>query len=336
MNAHVERFVQQHGSYNGISPARLRFVAKSLREFEDSLSEHELLEAGGPDLRAWLGSLVEKGLHPNTVRKYRNAVRPFFTWAWEQKLVTAEQLMEIRAVKPPRGACAQGKPNPYKRTEIQGLWADVDEHYPLTDEQAKWVKRFRSGQSKWGRVEPYAWALQIRAIVSLAVFGGLRRNEIFRLTVDEAHYDGDYVVVRGARKNQAGEEVARAVPFVAPMRDAVQAWIDFRETLGPDHEGMWLSLHRTWRARPLRVDRFNMLLVKLGDGWSFHRLRHTAATEMLRAGQPLENVQRILGHTRIEQTLAYAQLLGSDLVKASQRVESDFTRALAPATRRAA
>ncbi|MCF8092556.1 MAG: tyrosine-type recombinase/integrase, partial [Desulfotignum sp.] len=41
----------------------------------------------------------------------------------------------------------------------------------------------------------------------------------------------------------------------------------------------------------------------------FHDLRHTAATQMLTAGIPLEVVQKILGHTELRTTQIYAKVV---------------------------
>ena len=39
-----------------------------------------------------------------------------------------------------------------------------------------------------------------------------------------------------------------------------------------------------------------------------HRVRHTTATDALRKGMPIEQVQQLLGHERVETTLEYAKV----------------------------
>jgi integrase/recombinase XerD len=70
------------------------------------------------------------------------------------------------------------------------------------------------------------------------------------------------------------------------------------------------------------------LLMVLGSGWAFHRLRHTYATEMLRHGMPIENLKELLGHSRIQQTLAYAKIVPKDNEKHLRRVEAEFSKSL--------
>ena len=52
-------------------------------------------------------------------------------------------------------------------------------------------------------------------------------------------------------------------------------------------------------------------------------IRHRAPTRL-----PIELLQRELGHSRIEQTLRYAQLLDTDLVRGGEKVDADYTRSM--------
>ena len=49
------------------------------------------------------------------------------------------------------------------------------------------------------------------------------------------------------------------------------------------------------------------------QGMTFHKTRHTAATQMLLKGISLESVQKLLGHTDISTTQIYAQVLQEKL-----------------------
>jgi integrase len=71
---------------------------------------------------------------------------------------------------------------------------------------------------------------------------------------------------------------------------------------------------------------FNSLLKLFG--YELHRLRHTCATERLRAGMPLEAVQRLLGHATIQQTLGYAEIIARDVQKHAERSDEEFMRAV--------
>lgn len=332
----LSRFDKEYLRYHDITEPRRREVLKHLHTLEVR-SGVAIEEVPAEQVRAYITELAVDRTPP-TMGKILSQIKPFFVWAWENQIITAEHLMTIKAVRPPRGAAAPGKPRPYSAAERVLLWRDWDRRYALPGgvdvERALWfVQRWENGTSKWSRVKPLAWRYQSRAMIALGMMGGLRRDEIYRLTPERAHYENEYVVVHGARKNQAAEERVRAVPWTTPeMRDALRDWIDLRERIVPGHDGLWLSMVSTPHIRtPLPYETFEMVMSKMGRGWEFHRLRHTAGTEMLRAGYPLETVRKIMGHSRIQQTLAYVELLTEDVVRVAGNCEMQLSTALAAA-----
>lgn len=329
----IDRFCAEYGVYNSLTEDRIVNVAAQLRSLRD-FAGVELVDLEAHQLRAYLTSRLESGRAATTVTKNLRQITPFYKWLWEQKLIDAERLMEFREIKPPRGGAYSGVPNPYKRKEIQRLWAELAERYPLGDSgqtqdlYARWLR----GTTSWTkRVRLHHGRLQTEAIVALALYGGLRCGEIARLDLEEMHFDNS-AVIAWSRKNQLAEWRPRPVPMWTPMRDAIQAWFEARAILlerqGLVHERPWVSLYSRYRGKPWG-GQFDQLLDPIGDGhWSFHRLRHTAATEMLRSGMQLQEVQRILGHATMQQTLGYAQLVQGDILDAAERAEARYVGAL--------
>jgi site-specific recombinase XerD len=334
MSDAAERFVTWQRSYNGVSEVRCRQVARMLADLSTFV--------GGPaetatprDFEGWLGAMGAEGLHPNTIRKYGNMVRPFFKWAHREGLMTAQDFFAMAEVPNPRGATGNSTPKPYTRKQIAKLWAEIDTLYPLAD---KFVMRWNMGRSRWPRVYRHAARLQINAIVHLCLHAGLRREEVFRLSIDAIHPDNAYIVVEGAAKGHGSREPRlREVPMTAELRRALSEWLELRALCGCKHDRPWLVLNP--RANPngiipshpfdaMSFGTFRSLLTNLGSGWSFHRLRHTYATELLRAGMPLENLRELLGHARLQQTLAYAKIVPQDNERHMRRVEESFSRAL--------
>jgi hypothetical protein len=58
---------------------------------------------------------------------------------------------------------------------------------------------------------------------------------------------------------------------------------------------------------------------KLKEHLTPHRLRHTFATAMLRAGMTLPTLMKILGHRTIGMTLRYAEITGLDVQRAYEK-----------------
>jgi len=326
-----ERFCGEYFVLNGLSEGRRTFIRKALRELQQTAGV-PLEQVTDDHLRTFLQQLVGAGLHVNTVRKYNHACKPFFRWAWERGIIDADRHMRILAVKDPRGACGNAIPRPYKRAEITRFWETIEATWPLAPPTR--LRRWDIGVANYRRVWRHAMHLQVTAAASLALYGGLRRNEILTLSIDDMHPDNEYVVVRGKTVVHSVEKI-REVPYTETGREATAAWLEFRELLAPSHDRPWLMLDpratpnsNLYPSSPLNamgMDRFRRLLPR---GWEFHRLRHTAATEWARAGVPIERVSKLLGHATLQQTMGYYELLKDDVAASMHRYEDVFMTAV--------
>lgn len=331
----IERFCAAHFDYNGLSEGRRVDVRRAL-ELYAAHAGKPLEDTDAADFKAWLESLVNGGLHVNTVRKFGNCVRPFYRWAWrDARIIDAETLMRVREVPNPRGASALGLPRPYTRKELGRFWTQFDAAWPTAIGERAWP-RFKKGTSRFPRVSNYAMHVQLNAIVHLALHCGLRRAEVYAVRIDDIHPDNEYVVVRCGKGGKY-----REVPFTVDAREAVAKWLSIRRSVilhyGVRHDSVWVGLNPRASVRnpllpsspaaPMNVRRFGELMGTIGS-WELHRFRHTCGTEWLRAGMPLEKVQVLLGHARITQTLGYAQVAGKDVVREARRAEAKFTEAV--------
>jgi site-specific recombinase XerD len=317
----IEAFRLQYQVYHDLSDLWAKQQRQRIADFADYAGE--VPSWTGEDFQMYLARHIEDGKHPNTVRKYANQLRAFFGWMYATQRITGDQYMQLKSVGDPRGASGQSKPNPYSPAELTAFFAAVDERYPIPDNIEVKLRNWLRGRSRWRNVWRYALRRQIEAIVALALHCGLRREEIFNLTVDQVHYDNEYVVVTGK-----GDKM-RWVPYTQPARDAVQVWLEMRTLIRPDHGSVWLSCFGAAWNKPMQWTRFKSLLPEaVGPGWTLHRFRHTFATERLRAGVPLEIVSRALGHASIQQTLAYAEIVGRDISREMARSEEAFVKAV--------
>lgn len=126
-------------------------------------------------------------------------------------------------------------------------------------------------------------------ICKFALFTGCRRSEI--LSARWENYRGFTIKVVG----KGGHE--RTVPLVHQAKK----YMGKVKKSGPIF----------WQAHPdTYTHYFKKYAVDCGVfNVSFHKMRHTAATEMLEAGVPIHVVQSVLGHTDIATTEIYAQVM---------------------------
>lgn len=144
-----------------------------------------------------------------------------------------------------------------------------------------------------------------RAILTVFLACGLRVSEL--VSLDLRDLAADHLTVRG----KGGKE--RVVYFAEGCREALDKYLERR---GEDGEALFLSQkggRLTVRGVQQMVDRHLELSGLDTSRLSTHKLRHTAATLMLRGGVDTRALQEVLGHTNLNTTQIYTHLDNSSL-----------------------
>ena len=171
--------------------------------------------------------------------------------------------------------------------------------------------RWKNGVTPYARIRKHAIRFQLDAVISLALHCGSSRREILALHLDDMHYDNAYIVVWGGERLNSPY---REVPFTDGARGAVEAWLDFRASMGVDHEPLAQPLGGEDGPRADQARRLRQAALQLRRaGVELPRLRHTCGIAWLRAGMTLWEVQRFLGHATLKDTLPYGEAMKVDL-----------------------
>lgn len=328
----IERFRLEYQVFHNISPKRAKEQLALLADFRSQMNGRDLHEMTASDFLQFSARLIESGLHVNTVRKKMNMIRPWISWAFAMGVIDGQRYLQLKGVKNPRGSSGKTNPKPYTRAEMDRFWADFERRWkrlPTKGTGSRAITRWLTGKGKWTPVWRHAMRIQLLAMIRLALDLGLRAHEIHGLSINDLHYDNDYIVIRGKADPNTGQRKVRSVPFTDAARRAIFDWIEFRAMMRPEHDQAWLVCYSKWRTNAMDMNRFEVLLQRsLGNEWRWHRLRHTCATEWLRAGMELETVSRLLGHANLAQTMCYAEITKHDLHLAVARFEEKFSGAV--------
>lgn len=144
--------------------------------------------------------------------------------------------------------------------------------------------------------------LRSRLCVSLMLHEGLRRGEVARLQWGDLYPADRVMVVRGKGGHERVVPVSAATWALldgAPRRAAHVVWSLRRPYLGVMPETVTDIVRDVMRTAGVQA--------------TPHALRHTAATDALRAGVDLRTVQKFLGHATVVTTERYLPWLVDDL-----------------------
>jgi site-specific recombinase XerD len=134
---------------------------------------------------------------------------------------------------------------------------------------------------------------------------GLRAGEVARLGLDDIDWRRGELTIRGKGNR------AERLPLPADVGAAMAAYLRRGRPATVDGRSVFVRVHAPHRA--LTSGGITMIVFDAGQRAGLgkihaHRLRHTAATAMLRAGSPLPEVGQVLRHRSILSTAIYAKV----------------------------
>ena len=150
------------------------------------------------------------------------------------------------------------------------------------------------------------------AIIDLLVSTGIRVGELVTLNISDINFNDRECIVLGKGDKE------RQVYFDAKTKIHLQQYLATRKDT---NSALFVSKQAPWNRLSIAgVERF---LANLGHSASIkhvhpHKFRRTMATMAIDKGMPIEQVQKLLGHSQVETTLHYA-IVNQANVKNSHR-----------------
>ena len=254
-------------------------------------------------IRAYLGTLYDRGLSKASAARALASIRSWFKWLARTGLV--EQNVASLVVTPRLPKHLPRVPS------IEQMNRVVDN---VRDDAASWPARDR-------------------AILELLYGCGIRNAELTGLDLKDIYWAQDVILVRGKGKKQ------RYVPLGDAAAQAVRAYLAERSARlaagSPDKKqrttpALFVNLglrglnkaggeaRLTTRSVGRIVKRVAMLRGLPSDVHP-HTLRHAFGTHLLEEGADLRAIQELLGHERLSTTQRYTQLTTSQLTQVYDR-----------------
>jgi len=219
--------------------------------------------------------LHDRGLAPKTINDYMGVLKTMCFYAIRKKYLAENPIMEVKPYT------VDQRRREYTPDEIRRILAAAD--------------RIEQGARNNTVLQKHA-----RSIVLLLLYTGMRLGELINLKWD--NIQNDRIVLRRTETKQRKEKVIPLTPglsaILGHLRAKNGAYVIPRKTTAHiTSSGSTISILHKFRKYSEIED------------FDFHSLRHTAASIMvsnaLGQGVGIADIQKILGHSRVETTLRY-------------------------------
>ena len=277
--AEFEKYLEVEKNF---SPHTLKNYLVDLRQFQAYLEANRIDAGGGTDIkiepaviRAFLGSLYQKGIRKVSISRKVASLRTFFRFLLRRGIVKFNPAEMVQA--------------PRAEKRLPGFLS-VDEIFAVLD----------------GMFPEGVFGLRDKAILELLYSTGIRVSELTGLNSEDFDSERSLVRVRGKGKKE------RIVPVGGKAFSALHAYMGEKKAVagGEFPEPVFINrFGKRITERSIRriLDKYVVksgLMKKLGP----HSFRHSFATHMMEAGADLRSVQELLGHESLSTTQKYTSI----------------------------
>jgi integrase/recombinase XerC len=298
LDALVTAYLSVLANERGSSPHTLRAYERELRAFVAYIVKQQGAETLASSIehttiRAWLGSLYERGLSKASAARALASVRSWFRWLARFGYVNQNVASLVATPKLPKHL----------------------PRVPSIEQMNRVIDSIEGGDEE----SSATWPARDTVIFELLYGCGIRNAELTGLNLDDIHWANEAVLVRGKGNKQ------RYVPLGDSAAQALRAYLGERQArlnaaqrtlkmqTKTQQDALLLNLHLRGSGRlstrsVARIVKRIAMERGLSSDVHPHTLRHAFGTHLLEEGADLRSIQELLGHERLSTTQRYTQL----------------------------
>ncbi len=271
---------------------------------------------------------VRRGRSPATLRSYRGLLQTWIKWISSDVLDVTRAEMEFFLGRPRRSGRRASANTIYREAAtLRAFYKWMhDEHYTQVDLAAGLATPRRPARNPrpiddaiWRQLWAHDWSPRVRVVLALGYFLGLRRAELWNLRVEQLTEDS---IVDFVRKG-GGEQTLKITNYTAvyentPLLQPLLLSTDLVMTALAQvrrEAPTWLVPGREGAQHPESLNKSFTRWCSHArtDPLTPHQLRHSAATNLARAGVPAHLIMAMLNHGSIDVTMRYIRASGAEV-----------------------
>jgi integrase/recombinase XerC len=301
LDALVSEYLRVLAGERGASEHTLRAYQRELHNFAAWTVEHYGKDQS-PDriehthIRAYLGTLYDRGLSKASAARALASIRGWFKWLARTGRVEQNAAALVATPRLPK-------------------------HLPRVPS----IEQMNRVVDSVGE-DAASWPARDTAILELLYGCGIRNAELTALDLEDIHWANEAILIHGKGQKQRyvplGDAAAQALRSYMAEREALLA--AFNEGKQFSTPALFLNLQLRGLAKPGgearlttrsvgRIVKRIAILRGLSADVHPHTLRHAFGTHLLEEGADLRAIQELLGHERLSTTQRYIQLTTAQL-----------------------
>ncbi len=304
--------------FNEVSPFVFKKYLKEIKPvLEKALIKIEVLELeeGSPDtneqaLSLFIDAKRIEGCSERTLKYYQITLKHFFKSMTKHYLIVETE--DIRKYL----SDYKQKTNASKvtidnvRRVISSLFTWLEAENYITKSPTRRIHKVKTGKvvketysdEMMERIRQNTSNIRDLCIIDFLYSTGVRVGELIRINKTDLNLEARECVVLGKGNKQ------RKVYFDARTKLEIQQYLDLRKD---ENEALFVRLQSPHLR--LQISGVEIALRKIGSKVGIsrvhpHKFRRTVATKAIDKGMPIEQVQKMLGHAKIDTTLEYAMV----------------------------
>lgn len=271
-------------------------------------------------LSMFLSAKRVEGCSEKTLRYYETSIRRLFMELDTHVThVTTDELRNYLATYQQRTQCSKANIDNIRRI-LSSFFAWLEDENYILKSPVRRIHKIRSSKTvketytdeALETMRDQCGCVRDLAMIDLLASTGMRVGELVRLNRADIDFENRECVVFGKGSKE------RPVYFDARTKIHLKNYLNSRKD---DNPALFVSLLQPHGR--LEISGVELRLRKLGRRLGItkvhpHKFRRTLATRAIDKGMPIEQVQRLLGHAKIDTTMQYA-MVNQNNVKISHR-----------------
>lgn len=272
-------------------------------------------------LQLFITAKQVEGCSSKTIRYYQRTVENLFETNTTPVIqLTTDDLRSYLATYQTEKACSKANMDNIRRI-LSSFFAWLEQEEYIIKNPIRRIKKIKTEQTvKETYTDEHLEIMRDNcdnlrdlAMIDLLASTGMRVGELVQLNCSDIDFENRECIVFGKGKKE------RPVYFDARTKIHLKNYLYSRED---SHPALFVTLQG--QAKRLGIAGVEIRLRKLGKKLGIskvhpHKFRRTLATRAIDKGMPIEQVQKLLGHSKIDTTLAYAMVNQSNVKHSHQK-----------------